>query len=76
MSWVPEFETGAKIWPAAFGRIRVALILSIATMIGLMLLKTAYIEAAILLPLPFIVWFFTGAISLRYFANILSIPNV
>merc|ERR1719320_1806587 len=66
MSWVPEFETGAKIWPAAFGKIRIALMLSIITMIGLMILKTAYIEAAILLPLVFIVWFFTGAISQRF----------
>jgi len=66
MSWVPEFETGAKLWPLVFGRIRIALMLSIVTMIGLMALKTAYVEAAILIPLMFIVWFLSGAITLRF----------
>lgn len=66
MSWVPEFETGAKLWPLVFGRIRIALMLAIVTMLGLMALKTAYIEAALLIPLMFIVWFVSGAITLRF----------
>ncbi len=65
MSWVPEFETGALIWPLVFSRIKVALMLSIITMVGLLILMEAYVEAGVLLPLIFVVWFFMNSITNR-----------
>eukprot|EP01084_Bolivina_argentea_P165112 286910_1 len=66
MSWVPEFETGAKQWPLVFGRLRFGFMISIFTLIGYMALKQAYIEAALLLPLAGFVWYFSGNINLKF----------
>merc|ERR1712113_82017 len=66
MSWVPEFETGAKMWPLVFSRVKVMLMFSNVTMLGYMALDSAYIEAAALIPLLFIVWFFTNGITNRF----------
>eukprot|EP01084_Bolivina_argentea_P037143 68660_1 len=66
MNWVPKFETGAKLWPLVFGRIRFAFIISILTLIGLMTLKSKYVCAAILLPLAVFIWIITGNINVKF----------
>ena len=66
MSWVPEFETGAKQWPEVFGRIRFGFMIAIFTLIGFMALRQAYICAAILLPLAGFIWHLTGQIAVKF----------
>jgi len=66
MSWIPEFETGAKAWPLVFGRLRWAFMISIFTLIGLMTLKQSYVCSALLLPLAGFVWFFTGNLNVKF----------
>eukprot|EP01083_Nonionella_stella_P033725 92295_1 len=66
MSWVPEFETGAKQWPLVFGRLRFAFMISIFTLIGWMTLTQAYVCAVLLLPLAGIVWAVTGNINVKF----------
>eukprot|EP01084_Bolivina_argentea_P307011 530596_1 len=66
MSWVPEFETGAKQWPLVFGRLRFGFMIAIFTLIGLMALKQAYICGLLLLPLAAFIWYFTGSIQMRF----------
>ena len=66
MSWVPEFETGAKLWPLVFGRIRFAFMISIVTLMGLMTLRQAYPCGALLIPLAGFIWWVTGNISVKF----------
>eukprot|EP00483_Globobulimina_turgida_P007790 UN07805 len=66
MSWVPEFETGAKQWPLVFGRIRFGFMIAIFTLVGLMALKQAYICGALLIPLAGFIWYITGSISMKF----------
>ena len=66
MSWVPEFETGAKQWPAVFGRIRFGFMIALFTLIGFMTLRQAYICGAVLLPLALFIWHLTGQLQLKF----------
>ena len=66
MSWVPEFETGAKQWPAVFGRIRFGFMIAIFTLIGFMTLRQAYICGAMLIPLAIFIWHLTGQLQLKF----------
>jgi len=75
MSWIPEFETGAKQWPRVFGRIRAGFMISIFTLFGLMALKQAYICAALLIPLALCVWYLTGRLQMR-FRPIFNAPSL
>merc|ERR1712154_315354 len=66
MSYVPEFETGAKQWPLVFGRLRFGFMISIFTLVGLMTLKQAFVCAAMLIPLAAFVWYITGSIAMKF----------
>eukprot|EP00485_Elphidium_margaritaceum_P003238 CAMPEP_0202690086 /NCGR_PEP_ID=MMETSP1385-20130828/5203_1 /ASSEMBLY_ACC=CAM_ASM_000861 /TAXON_ID=933848 /ORGANISM="Elphidium margaritaceum" /LENGTH=921 /DNA_ID=CAMNT_0049345315 /DNA_START=42 /DNA_END=2807 /DNA_ORIENTATION=+ len=66
MSWIPEFETGAKQWPQVYGRLRFGFLISIFTLVGLMALKQAYLCAAALLPLAGFSWYATTTVTLNF----------
>jgi len=66
MNWVPEFETGAKMWPLVFGRLRFSFMISIFTLFGFITLQQSYVCAALLLPLAGFVWWVTGNLDVKF----------